>query len=129
MCREKGIDKPLFADKSIVGSYEPLFEYWRIAEKRGLEKPVIKSEDIEYVRKVLELKNRVNLLELLKALSFSMLERVNEEVAQEAYKQLGINLEKEEAREKIAKILAGWVLEACKTLGIISFKGWRLPTD
>ncbi|RLE82580.1 MAG: hypothetical protein DRJ51_01070 [Thermoprotei archaeon] len=125
----RALRRPLLANGCIVKDYEPLYKYWEVAEKRGVEKATIRSEDVEYVKKVVEASGRVSLLELKRTLSFMMLDRVNGEIAKEAYTMLGLELNEREAREKLADILAGWLLEACLTLNVISLRGWRLPED
>ena len=119
--------KPLLADGSVVGSYEPLFRYWELARRLGVEEVSITSEDLDAVREIVERRGRVSLLELRNSLVVRFLKRVNPEVAVEAYRSLGWHLSESEARRKIAEILAGWTLEAARNLNVISLRGWRLP--
>jgi len=122
-----GERKPLLADGSVVGSYEPLFRYWEAAKRRGLEELTIGSEELEYVEERVRREGRVNLLQLLNELAERFLPRVDPEAAREAFESLGLRLAPEEARRRIAEILAGWALEAARALSIVEFKGWVAP--
>ena len=122
-----GERKPLLADGSVVGSYEPLFRYWEAAKRRGLEKLTIGSEELKYVEERVRREGRVNLLQLLSELAERFLPRVDPEAAREAFESLGLRLAPEEARRRIAEILAGWALEAARALSIVEFKGWVPP--
>jgi hypothetical protein len=122
-----GERKPLLADGSVVGSYEPLFRYWEAAKRRGLEELTIGSEELKYVEERVRREGRVNLLQLLSELAERFLPRVDPEAAREAFESLGLRLAPEEARRRIAGILAGWALEAARALSIVEFKGWIPP--
>jgi len=122
-----GERKPLLADGSVVGSYEPLFRYWEAAKRRGLEELTIGSEELKYVEERVRREGRVNLLQLLSELAERFLPRVDPEAAREAFESLGLRLAPEEARRRIAEILAGWALEAARALSIVEFKGWVAP--
>jgi DNA-directed RNA polymerase subunit F len=122
-----GERKPLLADGSVVGSYEPLFRYWEAAKRRGLEELTIGSEELKYVEERVRREGRVNLLQLLSELAERFLPRVDPEAAREAFESLGLRLAPEEARRRIAEILAGWALEAARALSIVEFKGWIPP--
>lgn len=119
--------RPLLANGSIVGSYKPLYRYWELARRRGAEEAAITGEDLEEVRRAVELRGRVSLLELREELVRRFLPRVDPEIAREAYEGLGWRLTSAEARRRIAEILAGWALEAAKNLNMISLRGWGLP--
>jgi DNA-directed RNA polymerase subunit F len=122
-----GERKPMLADGSVVGSYEPLFRYWEAAKRRGLEELTIGSEELKYVEERVRREGRVSLLQLLSELAERFLPRVDPEAAREAYESLGLRLAPEEARRRIAEILAGWALEAARALSIVEFKGWVPP--
>jgi DNA-directed RNA polymerase subunit F len=122
-----GERKPLLADGSVVGSYEPLFRYWEAAKRRGLEELTIGSEELKYVEERVRREGRVSLLQLLSELAERFLPRVDPEAAREAFESLGLRLAPEEARRRIAEILAGWALEAARALSIVEFKGWVAP--
>jgi len=122
-----GERRPLLANGSVVGSYKPLYRYWELARERGAEEVAITGEDLEAVRRAVETRGRVSLLELMEELVRRFLPRVDPEIAREAYESLGWRMTGAEARRKIAEILAGWALEAAKNLNIVSLRGWRLP--
>ena len=122
-----GERKPLLADGSVVGSYEPLFRYWEAAKRRGLEELTIGSEELKYVEERVRREGRISLLQLLSELAERFLPRVDPEAAREAFESLGLRLAPEEARRRIAEILAGWALEAARALSIVEFKGWVPP--
>ena len=106
----------------MVGSYEPLYKYWELAESKGIEKATILREDLEFIEDYVRRLGRINLLPLRRELTLKMMARVNPEVAEMAYRELGFTLDKKEAQRRIAEILAGWALEAAETLGIISLR-------
>lgn len=123
MCWGRSMSEaPLLGDGSIVRDYKPLFEYWRISEERGLEKLVIESSDIDFVKEYVQSRGRVNLAELMRMLSERIEDRVSSELAAEAYSVLGIKMPPDIARKKIAEIVAGWTVEACNTLNIIKLR-------
>ncbi len=119
--------RPLLADGSVVGSYEPLFRYWEAARRRGLEEVAIGVDELRYIEERVKRSGRVNLLQLRSELAERLLPRVDPEAAREAYESLGLRLAPEDARKRIAEILAGWALEAARTLSIVEFKGWIPP--
>lgn len=116
--------KPLLADGSVVWDYEPLYRYWEAARRRGLEEVSIGAAELEFIEKKVREGGKLPLLELREELATRLISRVDETAAEEAYRSLGVQLPPGEARRKIAEILAGWALEAAKTLGIVEFKGW-----
>lgn len=116
--------KPLLADGSIVGDYGPLFRYWEEARKRGLEEVSISASDLELVERRVRESGRLRLLEIRDELVARFLPRIDELAAAEAFRSLGIPLDPVDAKRRIAEILAGWALEAAKTLRIIELKGW-----
>ena len=119
--------RPLLADGSVVGSYEPLFRYWEAARRRGLEEVAIGVDELRYIEERVKRSGRVNLLQLRSELAERLLPRVDPEAAREAYESLGLRLAPEDARKRIAEILAGWALEAARTLSIVEFRGWIPP--
>ncbi len=123
----------MFANGTIVSDYEPLFRYWEIARKRGREdlvdKAMLENTDFDYIRRMV-LEQALNLLEVLDRLEEYFIDRIDPEIAVKALEEtLGIELELEEARRRLARILAGWLLEAAQTWGIIRLRGTKLPVD
>jgi len=124
---------PMFANGTIVSDYEPLFHYWEIARKRGREdlvdKAMLENRDFDYIRRMV-LEQALNLLEVLDRLEEYFIDRIEPEIAVKALEEtLGIELELEEARRRLARILAGWLLEAAQTWGIIRLRGTKLPVN
>ncbi|MEM0376694.1 MAG: hypothetical protein QXI90_02830 [Thermofilum sp.] len=116
--------KPLLANGSVVQDYEPLYRYWEAARRRGLEEVTIGAEELEHIERRVREGGRIPLLQLRQELAAQLLRKVDENAAEEAYKSLGVEIPRTAARQRIAEILAGWALEAARTLGIIEFKGW-----
>ena len=124
---------PLLADGSVVGDYEPLFYYWEIARKHSredlVEKSMLSRDDFYFIERLVE-EERVALTRLLNVLEDYYVLRVDPEIAKEAYREAyGVDLSPEDARRRIARILAGWLIEAAKQWGKIRFTGTRLPGD
>ncbi len=118
--------KPPFASGEIVGDYEPLFIYWRVARDRGredlIEASTLSNDDFEYVKRYMEVRVRLSLADILDDLSTYFKDRVDEDTAREAYRRLGIVDPKGEYRVLIARILAGWLIEAAETWGILRIR-------
>lgn len=116
---------PLLANGSIVGDYEPLLEYIEIAKSKNskvAEESMPKSEDFEYVKEYVNARGRSSLYSLLEALTGIVLERVDPEIAREALEKVyNVRFGLEDAREKIARIIAGWIIEASRSLGYIVY--------
>jgi hypothetical protein len=106
---------PPFASGKLVGSYEPLKRYLEEARRRGseeaLEKALINENDLKLLRG-LTLTLVISVDHLLSALEERFYERVDAEIAVEAYKALGVSIDRESARRMIARIIAGWLIEA-----------------
>lgn len=123
--------KPILASGLIVPDYEPLFKYWEIAKntnRKIAENATLKNEDFEKIIKYISFRgSSVDLLELIEYFEEYMLNRVEGNIAVRALKEVyDIELEEEEAKRKIARILAGWLIEASDIWGILKLKGLRL---
>lgn len=120
--------KPPFASREIISDYEPLRLYLEEARRRGredlVEKALLTQDDFTYLSKLVG--ENLNLLDLIEKLKLRFIERVDGEIAREAFTKTGLNVDVAFARERIAYILAGWLIEAGKYWRILSFKG--LPT-
>jgi len=116
--------KPLFASGELINDYEPLRVYLEEARRRGredlVERALLSQEDFSYLSEAL--KSSSNLLELMEKLKARFIDRVDGEVAVEAFRKLGLNVDVNFARDRIAYIIAGWLLEAGKHWKILSFK-------
>ncbi len=123
----------MFATGTIVSDYEPLFRYWELARRKGREdlvdKAMLENKDFDYIRRMV-LEQALNLLEVLDRLEEYFLDRIDAETAVKSLEEtLGIELDPEEARRRLARILAGWLLEAAQTWGIIRLRGGKLPIN
>ena len=119
--------KPILASGTIVSDYEPLFKYWELAKSRNkklAEKATLRSEDFDTVLSYVSSKGVVGLIDLLSYLEEYMLNRVDGQLAVRALKEIyGVMFEVEEAKHRIARILAGWLIEACNLWGTLKLTG------
>ena len=124
---------PFLADGSVVGDYTPLFHYWEIARRKGreelIEKAMLISEDFRFLERIVE-REKYSLHRLLNILEDYYTPRLDPGIAREALREAyGVDIWEEDARRRIARILAGWLIEASKQWGKIRFTGIRLPED
>ncbi|MEM1661865.1 MAG: hypothetical protein QXT88_04535 [Desulfurococcaceae archaeon] len=119
---------PPFANGSIVGDYKPLLKYMDIARKTstGLNRLIVR-EDLDFLSNLIRTNERLNLLELLDLLKNRVKNRIDCSLASIAFKEAyGVDLGDDVACLKMAEILAGWIIEIAKTLGIINIReSWR----
>ncbi len=112
---DSGEWKPPFASGRVVGSYEPLKRYLEEARRRGredlVEKALLNEDDFELLRRLVVVEG-VSLESLLSALEERFYDRVDGEVAREAYRSMGLKVDTESAKRMIARILAGWLIES-----------------
>ena len=117
--------RPLLSDGSIVSDYSPLLKYIEIARRVSpdrAEEGMPRSEDFEYVKKYMWSRGGSTLYSLLEALTAIVLARIDPEIARDALREVyGVEFDPEDARERIARILAGWIIEASRILGYISY--------
>ena len=114
-------DKPLLADGSIVGDYRPLLAYWRKAkekDRRLAEKAILEARDFERLdRLVSGSGGRISVAEAREKLRTYFAERIDPRIAAEAVREAyGVEEGLDEARSLIADIMAGWLIEAAKSL-------------
>lgn len=119
---------PPFASGSIVEDYETLFIYWEKARSKGredlIEKSTLSNTDFDRLRVIVE-EGTMTLEELLERLARDMAERIDPEMAAEALRERRISLEADDARRYLAKILAGWLIEAGEYWSILRLRrGW-----
>ncbi len=118
-------EKPFFADGSIVGDYKPLIKYWEILKRKHREKldeAFLTREDFEEIKRIIYEKKKMNIVELLTILKNRFKPRIDREVAVEALKEVyGTIVDPETAVDRIASIMAGWLIEASKNTGIVRF--------
>ncbi len=124
---------PFLANGSVVGDYTPLFQYWEIAREKGreelVEKAMLVNEDFKFLERIVE-REKFSLHRLLNILEDYYVSRLDPSIAREALrKAYGVDIWEEDARRRIARILAGWLIEASRQWGKIRFTGVRLPED
>ncbi len=117
--------KPTFASGKLVRNYEPLRYYLELV--RGTEwydKGFLSKEDFEKLVSVAKGELETGKLgELWDKLTEYFVNRVNGEKALEALKEFGYPVESEdEAKREIAKMLAGWLIEAGEEWEMIRLK-------
>lgn len=117
--------RPFFATKEIVRDYEVLRLYWEEARNAGREDLVdasmLTEEDFRFIEREASRSGR-SLYELMSIASERFRSRVSGDIASKAFARLGVNLSEEEAAERLAWILAGWLIEASKEFKIIWFR-------
>ncbi|WFO76189.1 hypothetical protein J4526_04990 [Desulfurococcaceae archaeon MEX13E-LK6-19] len=122
-------EKPLLADGSIIEDYRPLLVYWRKARKVKKEladKAILSNEDFRELQQVVESLAGKSLFELIELFKKKFSTRIDPDLAREAIKEVyGVELSSEEARDRIAYIMAGWLLEAGRQMKIIGYRSWR----
>jgi len=120
---------PFFADASIVSNYRLLFKYWEIVrEDRDLfEKAFLNKSDFDYLKEIVETMPGIDVASLLNMLVNRFIDRVNCEKAYRAYiETYGLNIDEKDACREVARILAGWLIEAGRNTGILKYKySWK----
>lgn len=113
---------PLFATGEIVGDYEPLLRYWEKAgEKAG--DSVLSNEDFRELQRLVAVEGVSRLDEVLDRLSLRFRGRVDPDAAAQALSEYyGTPVPPEEARDRIARLLAGWLVEAASEWNIIRLR-------
>jgi len=113
--------KPFFASGKLVKDYEPLKKYLELSKGTdAYERAFIGEEDF---RRLKEVAHGKKLGELWDELTEELKERIDPQIALEALREAGLEAEDPEtARKEIAKLLAGWLLEAGEEWDIIRFK-------
>ncbi len=119
---------PYFATGEIVHDYGLLYKYWRRAGKRA-EDATLANRDFNYLKSIVEESGVVRLSELLDNLTEYFLPRVEARAALEAVRDhYGVEVDADTARRMVARILAGWLIEAGKQWRILRLRG-ELPRD
>ena len=122
-------DKPFLADGSLVEDYTLLFNYWEIAKARDVsiaEKAVLSHKDFNELERIVNIFRGHSIVELINYFKNSMKNRIDPKIAVEAYKKTyGVEVEENIAVDKLATILASWLMEAARQLKIISYHSWR----
>lgn len=122
-------DKPFLADGSLVEDYTLLFNYWEIAKAKDVsiaEKAVLSHKDFNELERIVNIFRGHSIVELINYFKNSMKNRIDPKIAVEAYKKTyGVEVEENIAVDKLATILASWLMEAARQLKIISYHSWR----
>ncbi len=122
-------EKPLLADGSLVEDYRLLLEYWKLArrkDKRLAEEATLSNEDFKEIEDIVRSVRHIAITDLISFFKDEMKKRLDPDLAVEAATRIyGIEVDKEKALEELAEILALWLLEASRILGIIKYHSWR----
>lgn len=104
-------------------NYEPLKHYLELVKgTEWYDKAFLSEDDFNYLRKVA--KDKMRLIDLLKELEEHFLNKINAEMALEAFRNADYPIEdEEEAKREMAKILAGWLVEAAEEWDILRLRG------
>lgn len=117
--------RPPFASGRLAGDYEPLFLYWEAAREAGREnllgEAMLREEDYRLVSRLAGETPRLG--DLLERLEEEMAGRVDPGLAAKAYRRYGLEIDPEDARRLIARLLAAWLLEAAEYWGFIRLRG------
>ncbi|BEP16871.1 hypothetical protein PYJP_02230 [Pyrofollis japonicus] len=117
-----GKKRPLFATGEVVGDYEPLYKYWEEAGQKASES-VLSAKDFEELRRIVVDQGVRRLDELLEKLKQVFRNRVDPEAARRALsKYYGVEVDTETAVDRVAGILAGWLVEAATEWNILSLR-------
>ncbi len=122
-------EKPFLANGSLVGDYRPLLMYWRLAKEKSrevVEKSMLTHSDFRELEQLVSSYCGHSIVELIDYFKNRFRDRVDPEIAVEAlYRVYGVRVSSSEAVDKIASIIASWLLEAGRILNIISYRSWR----
>ncbi|ALU12635.1 hypothetical protein EYM_05970 [Ignicoccus islandicus DSM 13165] len=114
--------KPIFATKKLVRDYEPLRYYLELVrDTEWYDKAFLSGADFKLLSAVVQNnKDKANLLAVWKMLTEKMKSRINSKMAYRALKNSGYHVrDEEEARDLMARMLAGWLLEAGEEWNLI----------
>lgn len=110
----------------MIDNYNPLFYYWKKARGLGredlIERTLIKEEDLKFLEDLVKNENRISLEMLINEIARAVSDRIDSEIAKEALKAYGIPMDGKEAKVLLARILAGWIIEAGEIRGIIKLR-------
>jgi len=120
--------RPFFATGYLVDDYTPLMKYWEILRDEGredaLERAFLNNEDYDLLKRLAREMVGRPLADIFDGLIERFEERVEAEPALRAFREAGYkSMSLPEAKRSMARILAGWLLEAGEYLKIIAFSG------
>ncbi|ALL01796.1 hypothetical protein Pyrde_1753 [Pyrodictium delaneyi] len=109
-----------------MGDYEPLYLYWQEAGERAGES-VLSNEDFKELQRLITREGLRRLDQLLARLQDYFLPRVDPGAARRALSRYyGVEIGEDEAAQRIASILAGWLVEAASEWGMLRLRrGWE----
>ncbi|WP_448578031.1 hypothetical protein [Thermosphaera sp.] len=120
---------PFMASGKIVNSYELLYKYYDAC--RGLKGmdcgPIPSSEDLKELETLVKQEEAANLGTLIDYFSNKYMEKIQDAPAQMACRGFyGRDVDMTHCRNKIAQLIALWLIEIADNLGIISLKfAWK----
>jgi len=123
---------PFMASGRIVRDYGVLFKYVELLEKRGrgyeARRALPTSEDIEYLKRAVTRGMVRTLDEAIKLLKSRFRERIDVDVAAEAYRRhYGVaDVSEDMAVEELSRVLAGYAIEIAEQLGEIRLRNLEL---
>jgi len=122
--RQRQEEKPFFATGEIVGSYRLLYTYWRHAGEKA-EKSILREEDFQHLQGLVAA-GATRLDQLLEKLRAHFRSRIDPEAAAKAAREYyGAEIPAEEAVDRVADQLAGWLIEAAGRWGMVRIRrGW-----
>ncbi len=123
---------PLLGDGSIVPDYTLLYAYWDALRRRGsdVDEALLKREDFDLLRRLVEEGAGQTLDKLLDRLVEHFLPRIDREAALDAFRETyGFEADAETASRRVARIMAGWLVEAGKQSKMLRLRGPELPSD
>ncbi len=105
----------MFATGKLVRDYEPLRKYLELVkDTEWYDKAFLNENDFKRLVELVKSKGgKPSLLEIWKELTEELKDRIEPKAALKALEATGYDVEdEEEARELLAKLLAGWLMEA-----------------
>jgi len=114
-------ERPFFATGEIVGSYRLLYTYWRHAGPKA-EESILREQDFQHLQSlVAQGYNRLDTL--LAQLRGHFRDRIDPEAARKAAKEYyGVDMPQDEAVDRVADQLAGWLIEAAGQWGLVKIR-------
>ncbi len=118
--------RPMFATGEIVGDYGLLYEYWREAGEKAADS-VLSEKDFGELRRLVQEEGVSRLDMVLERLKPLFRERIDASAAaRAAEKYYGTRIPESEAVDRVAGLLAGWLVEAASEWGMIKLRrGWE----
>ena len=120
-----GRRRPPWASGKLAGDYDLLYAYWEEARRRGredlVEAAMLSERDFDKLRELVGEGPR-SALELVERLAGELEARIDEDVAGAAAAGLGLPLAGEEARRRVARLMASWLVEAGEEWGVLRLR-------